>query len=220
MSEDVANREVQTWIASSIALEGELQHQQQKLRQALQQSENLHFADLFRVAAKNSAQLEAELKHLTEQNQSLKQELCAANRLLSEYRQELDCTNQELNEALNTGSLSLTSARQLAKSLLDREESTKDALAAILSAVYRTPVKPWEMQPIAPITQVPLQDRSKSAVKSSALSNEAAQYKEHYESLTAKFAALKAQLVRLEAELSKGAAGSSQKRRSATRSEN
>lgn len=206
MNQDVANREAQTWSAAAVAIEGELQHQQQELRQALQWSEKPHLADLFELAVRNSAQLKAELKRLTEQNQYLKQELCAANKLLVEYRQELDYTNQELNDALNMGSLSVTDARQLAKRLLNREESARDALAVMLSAIYRTPIKPWELQPTSPITQVPVQDRNGSAAKLPALSDKAAQFKERYESLAARFAALKAQRTRLEGKLNLTAA--------------
>jgi hypothetical protein len=98
---------------------------------------------------------EDEILILREQLETLKQELLCECELTNFYRQqlkdtedELRSTNQELCNALMLDTVSLNSAKALAKTILKSEKSASESLAELLSAIYGSQVLPEELEQI------------------------------------------------------------------------
>lgn len=93
-------------------------------------------------------EIEDAVELLREQVESLKQELHYKELELQHIQQELIYTNQELCAVLRIKQLTLDEAKELAKSILASQNITGESLCELLSAIYGTPVKAYELQQI------------------------------------------------------------------------
>jgi hypothetical protein len=201
MNERATRRELEKWAARTISLSNELQAKQQQLRNALHQSERSHLMDLLTCSICKTEKAEAEVSQISEQRSALQMKLWSTTAELEACYQELLYTNQELCEALNSAILTCEQAKQRATTLLQQEGTARDALAALLSSIYGSMIKPWELQtlPTNYSTSGHINELAAVPNKSLPLSEEAARFKADHLRLAAKFAALKAQLARLQA---------------------
>ncbi len=98
-----------------------------------------------------------EIALLREQIESLMLELLEKNQELRELEEELQYTNEELCEALRlTDIVSFARAKKFAQIILENPVPSKEALAALLCAIYGFPVKPSDLQSIAEIPAIAL----------------------------------------------------------------
>lgn len=147
MQNRVASQEAQALTARYISLSSELDRKSQELKQAVLQSEQAHVLDLLTASTQKVAALEAELDRVKAQKRSLCQQLAEATRSLETCFEEIQHTNEELGDALNSNPLPLRKATELSKTLLDRGDPPREALATLLSSIYRSSIQPWELQP-------------------------------------------------------------------------
>lgn len=204
MNEQATAEELQAWVARSISVKQELQTKIQQLREAALRSESLLLMDLLKFSISKAQKAEAEVGRLNNQNKSLQQKLDDVTNELKDCYQELSYTNQELSNALQSEHLTPRQAQELAKTLLEREEPTREALAKLLSAIYGLPINPWELQRQL-MSSVRLNPSSQDGVgKLSSqriqLSQEALKFQTQCHQLAARFAALESQITRLQAQ--------------------
>lgn len=201
MNDRLTRRELEKWAARSISLSNELQAKQQQLRDTLHQSERSHLMDLLTYLILKTEKAEAEVCQISEQKSALQMKLWSTAAELEACYQELRHTNHELCDALNSTVLTCEQAKQRAITLLQQEDTARDVLAALLSSIYGSTIKPWELQTLPANYSTPGHTNELAAVpdQSLPLSEEAARFKADQLRLAAKFAALRAQLVRLQA---------------------
>lgn len=98
-----------------------------------------------------------EIALLREQIESLMLELLEKNEDLRELEQELQSTNEELCEALKiTDLVSFPRAKKCAQMILKSQLPQKEALAALLSAIYGCPVQASDLQSTGEIPAIAL----------------------------------------------------------------
>ncbi len=93
-------------------------------------------------------EIEATVKLLCEQIETLKQLLQLQQLELYQIQQELNYTNKELCAALNAEWLTLEEAKELVKKILVSKKPYSQSLAKLLSAIYNSTVKASELDQI------------------------------------------------------------------------
>lgn len=201
MNDRATYQELEKWSARAISIGNELQTKQQQLRDTLHQLEQSHLMDLLICSILKTKKVEAEVSQINEQRSALQMQLWSHAAELEACYKELRHTNQELCEALNSTVLTREQAKQRAIALLQEEESTRDALAALLSSIYGSTIRPWELQtlPANYSSSGRINELAVAPNQALPLSEETARFKADQLRLAAKFAALRAQLGRLKA---------------------
>ena len=136
-----------------------------------------------------------EIKLLRDKVESLNLELRYNEQQLQEVEQELKHTNYELCQlscALAAQRLTLDEAKEIAKNILANGKPSRESLADLLSAIYLSTVKLWDLKPTIkrnPSTRVELDKYSVDSIRFQAKFNE----------LGTRFVGFKAQFARLKA---------------------
>ena len=207
MDKQATEEELQAWVARSISLDHELQAKSQELRDAAHKSERLHLMDLLDFSLRKAVTAEAELRRLSKQKKSVQQKLHDTTEALKACNQELEYTNQDLCNALQSERLTPDEAKEIARTLVEREEPAREALAQLLSAIYGETVKPWDLQlkkmPTASLNPSGRNGVSKLSFEPIQLSAEAIRFQAKFGQLAAKFASLKAKFTSLQAQYEK-----------------
>ena len=132
-------------VASLVAVNQELKAQIQHLKDEFLNHNNSHIEnepDLFiQQAEKKIKQLEAEAAQLKAQNRDLQQRLCDQAKELESCYEEVQHTNRELCQALDSNQVSCSEAIASAKKILRDDQPSREALARLLQVIYGQDVR-------------------------------------------------------------------------------
>lgn len=156
----------------------------------------------------HNSQSENEIEILSEELEILKHELDNERQLTKAYYQEvklledeLSATNRELCAALMAQKLELDDAKELAKSIAKNNNSLRESLAKLISAIYGSPVKPDQVGGIyksrSTISHLINDECDRIVAKSIELKEQSALLKTNCKELGARFVEFKAHYLKL-----------------------